>query len=438
MNIKRRDFLWFTGLATGSVAIPSILTGCAIDPVTGKATFSLVSEAQEIEIDQQQSPHQFSADYGANSNAALNRYVSQIGASIASVSDRPQMPYNYHVLDANHVNAYTFPAGSMGVTRGIMVEMESEAELAALLGHEIGHVNARHSAERTSKGMLAQAAVGLASSAAGNSTTLQGVVAGVSSLSATALLSKYSRDNEREADRLGMKYSVAAGANPNGMVELMELLNSLNSSTPGAMDIMFSSHPMSAERLANTKNELASSYSSQTSRNMGRERYMDMTASLRPQKTLIKGLANADLALSAGEYDAATAELNKVQAAGQNDYAYWIIAAKRDIGTNQLTQANSALSKAEQLKPAEQLPVYMKGANYLQMNQPDQALQAFQSYKAALPGNPTIDFLIGYSYEMQDNKSSAATAYNLFLQQVQSGPQAEHAYAALVSWGYIS
>ncbi len=435
--MNRRDFLWFTGIATGSVSVGSVLSGCAFDPVTGKATFSLVTEEQEISQDQQQSPHQFSADYGTNGELALNRYVTKVGDAVAKTSHRAQMPYNYRVLDANHVNAYTFPAGSMGITRGIMVEMESEAELAALLGHEIGHVNARHASERATKGMLAQAAVGIASSAIGDSQTQQ-VVSGLGMLSATALLAKYSRDNEREADKLGMDYAVNAGANPQGMVNLMTLLNGLQRSKPGALDIMFSSHPMSDERLRNAEAQIEKNYRTQRSRDLGRERFMDYTANLRKQKELIKTLANADLAMSAGNFNEAENELNRAAILDQDDYAYWVISAKLSMAREQFAQAISDLQQANLIKPSEHLPEYMLGVNYLETKQPESARASFQKYKRALPGNALVDFFIGFSFELQDQRAQAASSYKVYLQQVQQGTQAEYAYRRLVEWGYVS
>jgi len=435
--MNRRDFLWMTGIATGSVSMSALFTGCAFDPVTGEMTLSLVDEQQEIALDKQQSPHQFSADYGRNTDRALNQYLTQVGSAIAKASHRPQMPYSYRVVDANHVNAYTFPAGSMAVTRGILVEMESESELAALLGHEIGHVNARHSAERATKGLLAQTAVGLASSAVGDS-NLQQIVSGVGMLSATALLAKYSRDNEREADRLGMDYAVSAGANPKGMVQLMNMLNSLHSTRPGAMDIMFSSHPMSDERQKNANAQMSGSYAGQASRNLGVERYMDYTSKLRAQKQFIKILANADLAISAGKFDEAATQLSKAQRLNDSDYSYWIINAKNEMGKSKPQKAVDALNKASSLKPSESFALYLKGVNYLELTQPEKALASFKSYQQRLPGNPNADFFIGYSYEIQNQKVPAANAYQVFLKQVQQGEQAEHAYKRLKEWGYVS
>ncbi|MBU1664691.1 MAG: M48 family metalloprotease, partial [Gammaproteobacteria bacterium] len=165
--LSRRDFLWLLGVAGSAVLLQ--LSGCAIDPVTGQKTLVGMSEDQEKSLDKSQSPNQFSSDLGAVQDAGLNHYVQDVGTNLWSKSHRPKMPYSARVLNANYVNAYTFPGGSMGVTRGIMLEMKNEDELAALLGHEIGHVNARHSAERAGKELLANVALTAASVAIASS-----------------------------------------------------------------------------------------------------------------------------------------------------------------------------------------------------------------------------------------------------------------------------
>ncbi|MGD9369513.1 MAG: M48 family metalloprotease, partial [Desulfobacteraceae bacterium] len=149
-TLTRRQFLYLS-----SMSAAGWLVACATNPVTGKSQFMLVSEQQEIDLDKRNSPHQFSTDYGAVQDSNLNAYVSQTGRRLAGLSHRPQMPYSFRVVNANYVNAYAFPGGSIAVTRGIMLKMRNEGELAALLGHELGHVNARHTAEIQSKAQVA-------------------------------------------------------------------------------------------------------------------------------------------------------------------------------------------------------------------------------------------------------------------------------------------
>ena len=106
-EMTRRDILWIMGVSAASAAAPAVLTGCATSPVTGQSMLAGISEQEEVAIDRQQSPHQFSNDYGAVQDARLNGYLTQVGNSLATRSHRPQMPYNYRVVNANYVNAYT-------------------------------------------------------------------------------------------------------------------------------------------------------------------------------------------------------------------------------------------------------------------------------------------------------------------------------------------
>ena len=168
-KMTRREFLWFS-----SMTAAGLVAGCATNPVTGRSQLMLVSEDEEIQIDKQNSPYQFSADYGTVQDKRLNGYIDRTGKNIAAQTHRTHMPYNFHVVNAVYVNAYAFPGGTIACTRGILLSLDNEAELSALLGHELGHVNARHTAEQMSKGMLTQTVVGGLAVAAGT----QGAVYG--------------------------------------------------------------------------------------------------------------------------------------------------------------------------------------------------------------------------------------------------------------------
>ena len=151
----RREFIKLSALASAG-----LLAGCAVNPVTGKSQLMLVSEDWEIQVDRQNSPHQFSTDYGTLQDEALGRYIQQVGAGMIPHTHRPKMPYFFQGVNATYINAYAFPGGSIAATRGILLSLESEAALSALIGHELGHVNARHTAEQMSKGTLMQAIAG--------------------------------------------------------------------------------------------------------------------------------------------------------------------------------------------------------------------------------------------------------------------------------------
>ena len=435
-QVERRTFLRLLSLATAGVAIPSIITGCAVDPVTGKTGLMLMSEQQEIDIDRQQGPHQFSADYGIYGDLKLNQYLSNLGKSLHALSHRPGMPYNYKVVNANYVNAYAFPGGSIAVTRGILLDLDNEAQLAGLLGHEIGHVNARHSAERMSKGMLANMAVGGLVAAAGDS-AYAGALGAAGQISAGVLLAKYSRENEREADKLGMEYMVKGGQNPQGMVGLMDMLRSMSKHQPSAVELMFSSHPMSDERFATAQNRAKSSYGGHLGKNKYRDRYMDNIASLRRIKPVIAAEQKGEAFMAKKDYGNAEKQFRSALKAKENDYTGLVLMAKLMLTQEKPKDAMGWINKARQASPGEGQAIHLHGVAAIALKDFSGAYQAFADYEKRLPGNPNTPFLKGYSLEGSGNRDGAAKEYQRFLQKVQQGEQAQHAYSRLQEWGYI-
>ncbi len=230
-----------------------LYAGCVVNPVSGKTQFSLMSQASEKALGREAAPQQIQADAGIVSDAALNAYVNSVGQKLAAVSHRPGWGYTFQVVNATYVNAYAFPDGTICITRGMMAELKDEAQLAAVLSHEIGHVCARHSAQQQTQATLLQgASIGVAGALAGSS-TLEGYAeaAGiVSTLASRTWLAKYSRTDESQSDELGLHYMKKAGYDPQAMVELMEILMRAGGGTPGLLDQMFASHPMSSDRRA--------------------------------------------------------------------------------------------------------------------------------------------------------------------------------------------
>lgn len=222
---------------------------CAVNPVTGKKEFMLYSESQEIELGKQ-TDESVAAQYGLYGDAALQGTISKMGLAMAAKSQRPGLPWRFSVLDSPVVNAFAVPGGSVYVTRGILAMMSSEAELAAVLGHEIGHVNARHSMSQMSKQQAAQ--IGLAAGSVISKKFAQ--YAGLASAGLQVLFLKYSRDNENQADALGVGYSRATGYDPADMAVTFRALQRMGdlsggSSLPGFL----STHPLTADRIANVQ-----------------------------------------------------------------------------------------------------------------------------------------------------------------------------------------
>ncbi len=432
--MNRRDFLW---LLPG-LGMANYLGGCATDPVTGKNTLVMMGKEQEIALDQENSPHQFSEDYGASQDGQLNNYVSQVGRDLSSRSHRPEMPYSYRAVNANYVNAYAFPGGSIATTRGLLLDLQNEDELAGLLGHEIGHVNARHFAERQAKGTLLQIAVAGVSIAAAEKNAAYGELAQmVGGLGSGALLAHYSRDDEREADALGMDYMVRGGHNPQGMVQLMELLNEESRAKPNALELMFATHPMSSERLSTARERSASQYAEAERRPLRRERYMDNTAGLRRLKGAIQEEQKAEALLGKKQYDTAAGHLRTALSQAPDDYPGLVLMGKTQMALKRPQEAQPYLAQAKAVYPAEAQAHHLSGITQLQLKHPDAALAAFQEYDRLLPGNPNTTFLKAYSLDMMQNPRAAGQEYYRYLQMTRSGPQAQHAVTRLKEWGMV-
>ncbi len=228
---------------------------CAINPVTGKKELSLISEQEEIGLGKQ-TDREIKAQYGIYSDQALNTYVQRVGQSMTPLTHRPHLTYHFAVLDTPVVNAFAVPGGYVYVTRGILALMNSEAELAVVLGHELGHVNARHSIAKLSQLMLAQLGLGVAGAISETFAKLSGAA----SIGIQLLFLKFSRDDEREADALGVEYSRKDGYNPGEMINFFASLERLGDFSGGqSLPGFLSTHPLTGERIQNTKDMLMES-----------------------------------------------------------------------------------------------------------------------------------------------------------------------------------
>ena len=432
-TLSRRDFLRLSSLAAAG-----LMFSCATDPVTGKKQFMLVSEDTEKQIDRQYSPLQFSTDYGAVQDSRLNDYVSQVGNKMAAASHRPHMPYSFRVVNATYVNAYAFPGGSIAATRGIMLSLENEAELASLLGHELGHVNARHAAEQMSKGQLTRAIVGGISVLAGTQSAALGDLAGqLGQISAGALLASYSRDNEREADALGMTYMVGAGYGSEGFVGLMEMLNRMSKHKSTTVDLLFATHPMSQERYDTAVQTANTKYKSALKNPLHKERYMDHTADLRAKKDAIEEIQNGEKMLAERKYDAASGHFRQALKKAPEDYVALCMISISNLAQKQYAVGRQYAEMAQAVYPQEAQAYHLSGFANIQLKDFEKAYDEFDTYEKRLPGNPNTVFFKGYCQEGMNHIEPAAAEYHRYLQVVQQGQYAQHAYKRLVDWGYI-
>lgn len=203
------------------ISLMLALAGCAQNPVTGSNDFVMMSESQEIAIGRQ-NDEQVKKQYKVYGSKALQDYVNKVGQHIARESHRPNLQYHFTVLDTPDINAFALPGGYVYITRGILAYLNSEAELAAVLGHEIGHVTARHGVRQQSVAQAANIGLTIASIFVPQINTPG--ASNLINLGGGALLSGYGRDHELEADRLGAEYLARTDYDPHAIITVIEVL----------------------------------------------------------------------------------------------------------------------------------------------------------------------------------------------------------------------
>ena len=220
-----------------------LAVSCTTDYVTGKKTFSLVSESQEVAMGREADP-QIVAQYGLYDDKDLSEFINALGQSLARESHRPQLEYTFRVLDSEIINAFALPGGYVYVTRGILAHFNSEDELAGVLGHEIGHVVARHSAEQMSRQQLAGLGLGLGSAVLGDLEQF----AQAAGFGVQLLLLRYSRGQESESDRLGVEYSTKLGYDAHRMAKFFQTLDRMSEKSGQSLPSFMSTHPDPGDR----------------------------------------------------------------------------------------------------------------------------------------------------------------------------------------------
>lgn len=237
-------------MVLGVILILFLLSGsCAMNPVSGGPELMLLSESDEIQLGKQ-TDVQVRKQYGVYEDQKLNAYLNDMGQRLAGVSHRPNLPYKFEIVDASAVNAFAVPGGYVYFTRGILANLNNEAELAGVMGHEIGHITARHSAQQYSRAQLAQFGLVVGGLFLGD------LVSGVAQLGVGMLFLSFSRENERQADALGVEYASRAGYDGKELAAFFETLERMNpGSDRSGLPGWFSTHPSPEDREVSVRKE---------------------------------------------------------------------------------------------------------------------------------------------------------------------------------------
>jgi len=294
--------------STAFAIIAIVLTACGTNPVTGKREIQFVSESQEIQIGEKNYAPSRQAEGGdMEVMPELTAYINEVGQKLAAVADR-KLPYEFKVLNNSVPNAWAMPGGKIAVNRGLLTELKSESELAAVLGHEIVHAAARHGAKAQERGTLMQAGMAVAQVGAavgGVDSNVAGLALAGAGVGLQMTQMKYGRDQELEADHYGMKYMKLAGYDPTGAITLQETFVRIaneKGAKQGFFDRMFASHPPSTERVEKNK-EMATTLG--VGGDVGETAYSMRIAALTKAKPAYDKFDQATAALKKKDYTAA-------------------------------------------------------------------------------------------------------------------------------------
>jgi predicted Zn-dependent protease len=226
------------------------LGSCATNPATGQKQISLVSQSQEIQMGAE-ADKDVQTSMGYYKDPALEAYIDQIGHKLAAVTERPDLDWHFHVVDSPEVNAFALPGGYIYVTRGILAVVNNEAQLAGVMGHEEGHVTARHSAQQMTNAQLANVGLGL------GSIFSSGIrqYAGLAGQGLQLLFLKFSRSNETQADQLGVRYATRASYDPREIPATYQALGRLQAKSGSTVPNFLQTHPDPGNREATTRQE---------------------------------------------------------------------------------------------------------------------------------------------------------------------------------------
>ena len=345
-------------LALSTFLLAAVLSGCATNPVTGKSEISLVSESWELKTGAQNylpARQSQGGDYVADPQ--VQAYVQEVGNKLAAVSDR-DLPYEFAVINNSVPNAWAMPGGKIAINRGLLTELGSEAELAAVLGHEIVHAAAKHSAQAVQRGVMLQAAV-LATGIATKDSDY-GQVAAIGAGAGAALInSKYGRDDERESDVYGMNYMSRAGYNPQGAVELQQTFVALkDGKAANFLEGLFASHPPSQERVATNRQHAATLPSGGIE---GRQRYEQMMARLIDSKPAYEAYDEARQAVADNRLKAARRLVQQAIDSEPREGHFYALLGDIEADEDDLNAADRAYDQAVNLNPNFFYPLMRSG-----------------------------------------------------------------------------
>jgi len=397
---------------TSILAMPLMIAACTVNPVTGERQLDLMGEAQEVQLGAELYPVYTQESLGAVPDPEVEAYLQRVGESLAAVGHRPRLDYRYNGVNDPVVNAYALPGGKISVARGLLARMDSEDELAAVLGHETGHVTARHAAAQYSRAMLAQLlVVGGTAAVVASDTKHPELYALGGMLGAQLFLAHYSREQERQSDELGMEYMVAAGYNPQGMVDLMGVLVAQQERDPSFVERMFASHPMSSERYDVAKARVAQQPRDVLERPERRREYREHMAVVIRQREAYDRLGEAQRLLAKDDLAGAERRLRQSSDEWPSDGVLRAFLAISELKQKRLEAAMTDADRAGRDAPEVFLARMTAAQALVAGKRFDDALPHAESAARLLPESAQAHLVLGIALENVGRRDEAVESY---------------------------
>lgn len=394
-----RAFILITLLAT--------LAGCSVNPVTGERQLSLIPESQERSIGAEQyKPTQQMQGGKFYLDPELTLYVSEVGQTLAAASDRPDLPYEFVVLNSSVPNAWALPSGKIAINRGLLAEFDDEAQLASVLGHEIVHAAARHSVQRMQQGMLLSAGMaGLGLALSDNE--FAGMIMGGAAVGSQIALAQYSQGDELESDHYGIRYMKEAGYDPQAAVELQEIFLKLSEGREtNFVEGLFASHPPSQKRVEENR-QLAQKLG--TGGYRGRETYQKKIAYLKRIQPAYDAQDEAASLLKDEKADAALKTINEAIAIEPDEASFYALRGHIFRLQDNEKKAQADYDKAVSLYPEMFSYRLQRGLNALELNNFTQAKEDLTEANQVVP--TSIAFLRLGDIAVKENRRDDAIQY---------------------------
>ena len=428
-NPRPQGLPWLAaGAAVLLLAVLLLAAACAVNPVTGQEELVLMSESQELALGARYYPQTTQINYGLPAaDPGLQGYVERVGRSLAARSQRPRIPWQFNAVNSSQVNAFALPGGKISITRGLITKMGSEDELASVLGHEIGHVTARHTVAQYTRGMLISAAVlGLGLALSGSDYQQLGLLS--AGVAGRLLMLGYSRDQERQADQLGYDYMVSRGYNPRGQLLVFKTFQKLDKHQPTFIEAMLSSHPLTAERVQAARWRVAHSDPRLVSQPLRVRPFQQALARQMDRRPAYRAMDAGDKLMAQKRFDQAAGQYKKAIHLFEREGVFHTKLALARFQAGHFRQALKPARLGVRYSPEVFFSHFVAGLAYWRTRQFKKALPRFQDADRLLPTYARNKLFLAACYE---SLGQTARAVHYYRQVVAMAPRTSEAQAAL-------